>query len=298
MKHFEQLAIIGPTASGKTSLAIHVAKQKNALILSLDSLAIYKEINIVSAKPTPEERGGIPHYGIDHLYPDEPFDVTTFINLYKEVRKACIAEGKNLVIVGGTSFYLKMLLEGISEMPSLSKQEQREVGFQMRNQKRVYDTLTKLDPNYMQQIAPGDTYRLQKALEINLATGTPPGIYFAANPPKPIIEEPLPIYEILWPREALRKRIRLRTKQMLQQGLIDEVIALEKKYTRSPNCMKAIGIKETLAYLDGIYDKSTLEEKIAVNTGRLAKRQETFNRSQFNNVIRGELGEIENMLLR
>ena len=298
MKHFEQLAIIGPTASGKTALAIHTARQKDALILSLDSLAIYREIDIVSAKPMPQERGEIPHYGIDHLYPDEPFDVTTFINLYKEVRQSCVREGKSLIIVGGTSFYLKMLLEGISEKPPLSEDQEAEVEMRMQDAKSVYDTLETLDPDHMRKIAPGDTYRIQKALEVYLATGEAPGIYFTANPPKPIIEEPLPIYEILWPREALRKRISLRTKQMLQQGLIDEVISLEKKYTRSPNCMKAIGIKETLAYLDGIYDKTTLEEKIAVNTGRLAKRQETFNRSQFNDVIRGELEDIEKMLLQ
>jgi len=298
MKHFEQLAIIGPTASGKTALSISLAKQRDAIILSLDSLAIYREIDIVSAKPTVKEREGIPHYGIDHLHPNEPFDVTTFINLYKEVCQECTATEKNLVIVGGTSFYLKMLLEGVSELPPLSIEQQAEVGLQMQNSKAVYEKLAKLDPKYMRQIEHGDTYRIQKAMEIYLATGQTPGIYFAANPPKPVIEEPLPIYEILWPRDALRKRIRLRTKQMLQQGLIDEVIALEKKYTRSPNCMKAIGIKETLAYLDGIYDKAMLEEKIAVNTGRLAKRQETFNRSQFKEVIRGELGEIEKMLLQ
>ncbi len=297
MKHFEQLAIIGPTASGKTSLAIHAAKQKNALILSLDSLAIYKEINIVSAKPTPEEREGIHHYGIDYLYPNEPFDVTTFINLYKEVYQECKTAKKHLIIVGGTSFYLKMLLDGISELPPLSEEQQREVTTQMQNPKSVYDILAKLDPDYMRQIAPGDTYRVQKALEVHVATGKAPSIHFAANPPKPAIDGPLPIYEILWPRNALRRRIRLRTKLMLKQGLIDEVIALEKRYTRSPSCMKAIGIKETLAYLDGVYDKSTLEEKIAVNTGRLAKRQETFNRSQFTDVIRGDLDEIEKMLL-
>lgn len=297
MKSFKQLAIIGPTASGKTALAIAVAKQRNALILSLDSLAIYKEIDIVSAKPDKEERAGIHHYGIDLLYPDEPFDVTTFIDLYRNVRQTCKKEGKNLIIVGGTGFYLKILFEGVSKLPSLSEGQQAEVMLQMQNPKNVYERLISADPDYMCHISPGDTYRIQKALEVYLASGEIPSTYFMRNPPQPIIEEPLPLYEILWERDVLRKRIRLRTKQMLQQGLIDEIIALEKKYTRSPNCMKAIGIKETLAYLDGIYSKSVLEEKITINTGRLAKRQETFNRSQFKDVVRGELETIKQKLL-
>jgi len=120
MKTFKQLALIGPTASGKTALSIKIAQQMNAYILSLDSLSIYKEIDIVSAKPTLEERAGIEHFGMDYLYPDESFDVTTFIKLYHEVHAKCLEDEKNLVIVGGTSFYLKMLIEGISELPSIS----------------------------------------------------------------------------------------------------------------------------------------------------------------------------------
>ena len=95
----------------------------------------------------------------------------------------------------------------------------------------------------------------------------------------------------------LRERIALRTKMMLEDGLIDEICMLEKRYTRTPNCMKAIGIKETLAYLDGIYTKKKLVEKITTNTARLAKRQKTFNNSQFSNVIKGSVEELENILL-
>jgi len=102
MENIKQLAIIGSTASGKTSLAVKVAKQLDAYILSLDSLSIYKEIDIVSAKPTKEEQDGIQHFGIDTIYPNEAFDVTTFIKLYNKVYSKCIKESKNLVIVGGT----------------------------------------------------------------------------------------------------------------------------------------------------------------------------------------------------
>jgi tRNA dimethylallyltransferase len=297
MSDFKQLALIGPTASGKTSLAVKVAQKSNAHILSLDSLSIYKEIDIVSAKPTIKEREGINHFGIDHLYPNEDFDVTTFISLYRNTLQRCQEESKNLVIVGGTSFYLKILLEGVSVLPKLSEAIKFESIRQMQTPHAVYERLLQIDPDYMQSIKQGDIYRIEKALEVYLATGVAPSIYFKAHPPKPVITVPLPIYEIVWDRTVLRERIALRTEEMIDTGLIDEIIMLEKKYTRAPNCMKAIGIKETLMYLDGIYDKKMLVEKIAINTGRLAKRQETFNRSQFKNVIRGSVGELEKLLL-
>ena len=293
----KQLAIIGPTASGKTALAIEVAQKKNAYILSLDSLSIYKEIDIVSAKPTLEERSGIVHFGIDHLYPNEHFDVMTFVKLYQEVYQKAMNEGKNLVIVGGTSFYLKILIEGISELPSISKNTKEKTAQMLINLKDAYQFLYDLDPDYMERISPSDRYRIEKALNIYFETGMTPSEYFKANPPSSVIKGDLPIYRIDIEREKLRKRIALRTKQMLNEGLIDEICMLEKKYTRSPNCMKAIGIKETLDYLDGVYDRAMLEEKISTNTARLAKRQTTFNNSQFEGVIKGSVEELKKILL-
>lgn len=298
MKMIKQLALIGPTASGKTALSIKIAQQMNAHILSLDSLSIYKEIDIVSAKPSLEERSGIEHFGIDYLYPNENFDVTTFIKLYHEVYTQCVEEGKNLVIVGGTSFYLKMLIDGISDLPKISTQTKKEVEKQLLNIEAAYALLYDLDKTYMSSIESTDTYRIEKALNITVETGLTPTVYFNTHPPKPTITSPLPIYQIVWERALLRERIALRTKIMVNDGLIDEICMLEKKYTRSPNCMKAIGIKETLAYLDGIYDKKMLIEKIATNTARLAKRQTTFNNSQFENVIKGSVEELEKELSR
>lgn len=296
MKSITQLAIIGSTASGKTSLAIKIAKKINAHILSLDSLSVYKEINIASAKPSKEEQENIRHFGIDILYPNENFDVALFIKLYHKVYKQCQKENKNLIIVGGTSFYLKMLCEGISQMPKISQDIKDKI--QVQDLKESYFMLKALDPKYMKNIQAKDTYRITKALEIYMQTNLSPSEYFKAFPPLPTIQAPLPIYQIIWQREALRQRISLRTKLMLQEGLIDEVCALEKKYTRSPNSMKAIGIKETLAYLDGIYNKEMLEEKIITNTARLAKRQNTFNNSQFQKVIKGSIEELETILLK
>ncbi len=297
LKTFKQLALIGPTASGKTALSIKIAQQMNAYILSLDSLSIYKEIDIVSAKPTLNEREGIVHFGIDYLYPNENFDVTTFIRLYHEVHRRCLEDKKNLVIVGGTSFYLKMLIEGISELPNISNETDAKTKIYLQDLQKSYTWLHGLDTQYMSKIEPNDPYRIEKALNIYLETGLTPTQYFKQFPPQPTVTEPLPIYQIVIEREKLRERIALRTKIMINDGLIDEICTLEKKYTRAPNCMKSIGIKETLAYLDGIYDKKMLSEKITTNTARLAKRQTTFNNSQFDNVIKGDVKMLEKLLL-
>jgi tRNA dimethylallyltransferase len=297
MNSFKQLALIGPTASGKTALSIKVAQQMNAHILSLDSLSIYKEIDIVSAKPTLEERAGIKHFGMDYLYPDEPFDVSTFIKLYHDVYDRCLSENKNLVIVGGTSFYLKMLIDGISELPSISTQTKEKTANYLTDLTTTYAWLYELDPSYMRKIESNDPYRIEKALTIYLQSGKTPTEYFRQFPPVPTVQGPLPIYQIVTDRDTLRKRIALRTEMMIKDGLIDEVCMLENKYTRAPNCMKSIGIKETLAYLDGVYDKKMLAEKISTNTARLAKRQTTFNNSQFKDVIKGTVEELKKELL-
>ncbi|MEY3002395.1 MAG: hypothetical protein RLZZ428_770 [Pseudomonadota bacterium] len=298
MNNFRQLAIIGPTASGKTSLAIELAQHYNATILSLDSLSIYKEIDIASAKPTVKERAGIDHFGIDVLTPNESFDVTTFIKLYHHALQHCKENEKNLIIVGGTGFYLKMLIDGISQLPSISEETKKQRETYLKDLKSTYTWLETLDPSYLSHIDANDPYRIEKALDIYLETGLIPSEYFKIHPPKPTIVDPLPIYQIEIPKETLRNRIALRTNLMLKEGLIDEVCMLEAKYTRAPHAMKSIGIKETLAYLDGIYTRKLLEEKIITNTARLAKRQTTFNQSQFENVTKGSVKALESMLLR
>jgi len=280
-KHISQLAIIGPTASGKSDLAVTIAEKFNAIILSLDSLSIYKEIDIASAKPTRSERGGIPHLGIDLLRPNETFNVTLFANLYKQVYSQAQKEKKNLIIVGGTSFYLKVLIDGISKLPAIDMETAEKVKNAISNPEQSYSMLSRLDPDYMKTIALGDRYRIEKALEILYATGSVPSQYFKHHPPVSSVIGTLPIYRIVVEKNLLRDRISKRTAKMLNIGLIDEVASLEKKYSRMPNCMKAIGIKEVLDYLDGRIEKNVLAEKITINTARLAKRQTTFNRSQF-----------------
>ena len=292
MEKIKQLAIIGATASGKSGASIEIASRLDGYILSLDSLSIYKEIDIASAKPTLEERQGIPHFGIDVLYPDQAFDVTEFIALYQEAYAKAQEDNKPLVIVGGSSFYLKVLIEGISVLPTISQESKDKTQEGLNNLKDSYDMLYALDPEYMGSIASNDRYRIEKALDIYHETGFAPSAYFAQNRPQPIIQGKLPIYSIATNRAVLRERIKLRTHQMVKQGIIDEVCYLEKKYTHSPNPMKSIGIKETLDYLNGRYNKEILIEKIITNTARLAKRQTTFNNSQFADKVVVSLEEI------
>ena len=278
-------AIIGPTASGKSDLAINLAEKLGYEILSLDSLSIYKEIDIASAKPSKEELNKIKHYGINEIYPNEKFDVTKFIEIYKNIPH------KNIIIVGGTGFYLKAMIDGISKMPEITDE------IRQKAKKFTYEKLKNIDPLFAEKISPNDTYRITKGAEIYLATNLAPSEYFILNPPEPILPE-IPIFEIDIDRKTLRKRIVKRTQKMFETGLIDEVAYLEAKYKdRRLPALKAIGIKEVLDYFNGIYDKEILFEKIVTNTARLAKRQQTFNKTQFN-TIKAPLEKLEEIILK
>ena len=269
----KEIALIGTTASGKTALSLELAEKTNSIILSLDSLCVYKDIEIASAKPTFEERGDIVHFGIDEVYPNEEFDVIKFIELYKKSRDYALKNDKNLIIVGGTGFYLKALIDGLSQ--GIDSKIKLDI-----SSTEAYDLLYEIDKDYMRKIEKNDRYRIEKAYAIYKQTGLSPTSYFEKNQKTPIIKD-LKIFEILWDKEELKNRIFQRTKIMINSGLIDEVIFLEKKYSREPNCMASIGIIETLEYLDGKLTKQQLEEKISLNTTKLAKRQNTFNKGQF-----------------
>jgi len=288
-----EIAILGPTASGKTSLSINLAHKLNANILSLDSLSIYKEIDIASAKPTYKERDGIKHFGIDTLHVNDDFNVTIFFELYKEAKKISEQEGKNLIVVGGTGFYLKSMIDGVSYKPEISSETKLKVS---KSLSCGHELISEFDEVYASAISKNDTYRIEKWLEIYFQTGVIPSQFFEQNQRKPIIKN-IELYEIGIDKETLRNRIKLRTQVMLNDGLIDEVFYLEKKYTRAPNPMKAIGIIETLSFFDGYLSKNELKEKIITNTSRLAKRQKTFNSSQFEEHLKGSTAEIKKFIV-
>ena len=295
-KEIIQVAIIGPTASGKSDLAIKIALQINAYILSIDSLSIYKEIDIVSAKPSKEELSSVKHFGINVLSPKEHFSVNIFISLYEKVLEECKKNKKNLIIVGSTSFYLKSLLQGLSALPNITPEIQNQVSTELIDIEKCHALLEEIDSEYMKNIAKNDSYRIEKALLIFRASKIPPSQWFESNPPKPIIEN-LKVFNIDVDRELLRKRIAKRTQNMLYLGLINEVCSLENKYTRLPQSMGSIGIVEVFEYLDGKVSQEEMLENIATHTAQLAKRQQTFNRTQFEDIISAPLEELEEIIL-
>jgi tRNA dimethylallyltransferase len=292
-----QFAIVGPTASGKSDLAISLAKKIDAYILSIDSLSVYKEIDIVSAKPSKDELAQVKHFGVDVLYPNEYFSVDIFINLYKELLQICENESKNLIIVGGTSFYLKSLIDGLSPIPKITHEIQNRVKEKLKNLDDAYKELVEQDPLYMENINPGDRYRIEKALLIFEASKKSPSIWFKENPPVPIIRD-LQIFNIEVQRDVLRERIAKRTSKMLSMGLLDEVAYLEQKYGSTPNAMHSIGIVEVLEYFDSKVTLEQMLENISIHTAQLAKRQQTFNRGQFPNIISATLDKLENIILK
>ena len=291
----KQIAIIGPTASGKSDLAIEMALQHNAYILSIDSLSIYKEIDIASAKPSAEELAKVKHLGVNTIYLDTHFNVAIFIELYKEAVQMASKDGKNLIIVGGTSFYLKSLTSGLSKLPDYSDTTIARVSSMLLDLPSAYDYLVNIDSDYMQSIEPSDAYRIEKMLLLVVESGMSPTKWFKVHPPIPTITN-LDIFNIDVERALLRERIVRRTNKMASAGLIDEVAMLEHKYGRDHNAMKAIGIIEVLAYLDGDCTKVEMIENIITHTAQLAKRQQTFNRTQFEEAVSAELSNLPELI--
>ncbi len=291
------VAILGPTASGKTDVALRLARRFDAVILSLDSLAVYRRIDIASAKPTPKERHGIPHFGIDVIEPDMAFSVSLFIDIYRDAARFCETEEKPLLIVGGTGFYLKMLMDGLSDLPAANATIRHAVDETLEDLSKAYATLETIDPAYAAKIPPTDRYRIAKGLEIYYTTGQTPKRWFDDHPPKPILSDAT-LLEISLPKERLWKRIEARTAAMFRQGLVDEVANLEKRYGRAPHPMKAIGIQEVLDYFDGKRTLPQTQEAIAIHTRQLAKRQRTFNTTQLPDHFKGDLEAVEAMAVR
>lgn len=292
MLSMKQLAIIGPTASGKSDLALSLATRHNALILSIDSLSIYREIDIASAKPSHEELSQADHFGVNVLAPSETASVFTFIDEYYRAFSTATQQGKNLIIVGGSSFYLKSMIDGLSTIPKISDDVRLETQIRLKNLEEAHRFLSDVDPQTMAKITPNDAYRIEKMLHLTLQTKTPPSLWFKEHPPVPIIQN-CPILNIDVDRTLLRERIALRTHKMVTQGIIDEVAELERLYGRAPNSMKAIGIVETLEFLDGKINTQKLLEEISTHTAQLAKRQQTFNAHQFTLTASGSVENLK-----
>lgn len=276
------IAIIGASGSGKSALALELAQSLDAEIVSLDSLSAYKDFNIAAAKPSAQDLQQIKHYGVNLL---EIYEKNSAPLFKQELERAIATTPKKiLLLVGGSGFYLKAILEGLSPMPTLNPDQQAEIACQIASLDNPHAFLAQLDNSYAKCINPKDTYRTLKALEIYFATHTPPSQYFATHPKIPF-DQPIKLYVLDMPKESLHANIAKRTQDMLNQGIIDETEALAKKHGSGHQPFRAIGPKECLQYLRQELSLKGLYHAIYTHTCQLAKRQNTFNRTQFKNAL-------------
>lgn len=285
---FCEFALIGTTASGKSDLALKIAKEFNGVILSLDSLSVYKEINIASAKPSESELESVKHFGINLIFPNEYFSVGEFIKEYEKAKAYAQNLQIPLIITGGSGFYLKAMMSGLAPKIKDIKSD--------LNLEQIYELILKIDPEFGSKFSKNDKFRLEKWYSIYKTTGEIPSVFLRENTKEPIISN-LQIFEILWDKEVLRERIKIRTAKMLEMGLIDEAKYLFNKYGFDIKSLNSIGLKECGEFLRGELGKDELYEQICTHTAQLAKRQRTFNKSQFlENKISQDLANLENSI--
>ena len=271
---YSELAIIGTTASGKSDLAIKVAREFNAVILSLDSLCLYKEIDIASAKPNKDELELISHFGVDLVMPDMDFCVGDFIDEYKKAKLYAQQNNSMLIITGGSGFYLKSMLSGLSP-----KIEPLKIKI---SDDEIWDLAVEIDKEFCAKFSKNDKFRLHKWYQIYTQTNEIPTQWLRLNTGEPMIKN-LTIYELVWDKFELIERIKTRTKNMLENGLIDEARYLFGRYDSALKPLNSIGLKEAKDYLDGKINLNELNDLITIHTTQLAKRQRTFNKS-FNSI--------------
>ena len=276
-------AIVGASGSGKSALSLQIAQiarehGQRVALFSLDSLSVYREVDIASAKPSKESLEQIPHFAIDVLAPSEPCSFGVFAGALQDALRYCARTESHLLLVGGSGFYLKAMIDGISPAPSALDSAQRaRLERILARPKRAHALLARIDKQAAQTAH--DSYRLRKAFEILLGTGQTPSRYFAANPKRALLPK-IPIFELQIERDNLWRNITARTESMLRQGLLDEVRTVCDKYGRDIQPAKSIGFRECLAYFDGMIARENLAEQIAIHTRQFAKRQRTFNRTQ------------------
>lgn len=288
------IALLGSSGSGKSALTHEIALQEGCEIFSLDSLSIYKNIDIASAKPTIIERSEVRYHALDILEPNEPSNAMIFKSLLESV--ICNAQTKSLLIVGGSSFFLKSIIEGLSPMPELNTYLKWVESLGGLNEQYAY--LRDIDECYASNLKSTDKYRIQKALALFKATDTAPSKYFATHAKIPF-QHSIEILCLEREREELRSRIAKRTKQMIKLGIIEETESLLQHYGSDFPASRAIGTKECIDFLQGrIKSKQILEEQIFFHTCQLAKRQNTFNRTQFSKIQHLNAYDLKQRILR
>lgn len=271
------IVICGPTASGKTSLSISLAKKINGEIVSCDSMQIYKEMDIGSAKPTVEEMQEIKHYLVDFVSPEKRYSVSEYKEDASKAIEEIINKGKTPIIVGGTGLYLNSLIYNIqyNEMEvDLNYRRELEKEAEEYGLEVLYNRAKEIDPEAMEKVSANDKKRITRVLEIYNATGRNK-TELEKKSRKEVPYNYL-IFGINMERSILYDRINKRVDIMLEQGLIEEVKNLINKYSNMPTAMQGLGYKEVKEFLDGNISKEEMIEKIKMETRRYVKRQITW----------------------
>jgi len=275
--------IAGPTASGKTALSIRLAKELNGHVVNADSMQIYRDLRILSARPTEAEEASAPHHLFGHVASDTPYSVMTWLEEFEALLKKARATKTPLIVVGGTGLYSKSLLEGISLLPDIPENVRdywRTRALEVPS-KVLHEELCQRDTDMAQRLNPADTQRIVRALEVVEGTGRSLAIWQNERS-VPLLDEAETIRVVLAPdRKVLHERIHQRFDLMVEQGAVEEARRLWAQGLDSNlQVMKAIGVKQ-LAEADlGLTSMEWGIEKSKTETRRYAKRQATFFRGQ------------------
>lgn len=275
------ICIAGPTASGKTALAVELAKSFNGEVISCDSMQIYRRMDVGTAKPTPDEMQGIVHHMIDVIEPDEDFSVSRYCEMATPILDDILARGKTAIIAGGTGLYMDSLIRGNSfaPCPSTGARERLEQQADQMGMDHMLARLRTIDPDAAEKLHLADRKRIIRALEVYEETGE---TITAHNRRTQTIA---PRYEALWlgldfePRQALYDRIDLRVNRMLAQGLVEEIQSLlASGIPAKCTAMQAIGYKEFVAVLNGECTVEVAADEVRRASRHYAKRQLTWFR--------------------
>ena len=274
-------ALLGPTASGKSALALRFAEKNPLEIVSVDSAQVYRGMDIGTAKPGAVERARVPHHLIDVVDPDERYSAGRFRADAVQVIGEILGRKKIPLLVGGTMLYYRSLVAGLDALPQANQKTRDEIGEEAlrRGWRALHADLAEIDPKAAARIMPHDAQRIQRALEVYRISGT------AISSLQRGAHEPLPFaikgYALIPERAELHRRIEQRFDAMLRAGFIDEVRQLRKKYQLNADLpsMRAVGYRQAWSFLEGEIDETALREQGLAATRQLAKRQITWLRS-------------------
>lgn len=273
------ICIAGPTASGKTALSVALARQRGAEIISADSMQVYRGLDIGTAKPSVQERAGVPHHLIDCIDPEEPFSVARYVELADACAQRLLARGSVPVVVGGTGLYMDALITCSTfsgEETDLTARRKYQALADTHGAQYVHDLLQEVDPESAARLHPNNLKRVIRALEVYAQTGMTIGALNARN------RRPAPKYHAVMlgvcpaGRETLYDRINRRVDQMLAQGLLDETRRLHSEGKLTGTAAQAIGYKELVDFLEGRASLDTCVETLKRRTRNYAKRQLTW----------------------